>query len=578
MSMLCRRLRHQSQGRTARSCAPPVGQLPEHRACIAPVRRNARDCEHDAYSLGVVGALGRGPGGRLQLIEVAYWPRRPGCGSAAGGQRPAAASGPMRPHCGPQAQATGRLMDRIHPFVRIPGGAPYSDYNTDRGVAEQITAEACRLLVADHDCGLDEEQRFHGTGRIEYESGLVYEGDLAHGRATGRGKLFWPSGEAYEGTVRNGRAWGEGRMEWPNGTTYEGSMLDGKRHGFGVLVAASGVRYEGEWAGGKREGRGRLVYGVAVGPDGQRVVNEYVGQFRADRRHGVGTLRYASGSVYEGEWRDDRKAGQGVMVWPASGQVYKGGWADDQPDGQGVSVWERTRPQAADEHSADASRRPMCTRYEGGFRGGARHGVGTLYYADGAKYTGTWREGLKEGLGVMVSADGAVYEGVFEADRPRDGPQRRSDAPPSPRTTERQTAYSLHVDDVITGALPSVKARGAGSLAGPAGAALAGLSAARAVGGAVLAGGGVVGGRGLALATRRDATATQNVLSRWLPLLRRWYDAACVEGSTAMGGPLEISDGEGKPVRVVMEAGSSVDADGTGAAASEQGRADGRSE
>ncbi|KAA0146659.1 hypothetical protein FNF29_07901 [Cafeteria roenbergensis] len=469
-------------------------------------------------------------------------------------------------------------MDRIHPFVRIPGGAPYSDYNTDRGVAEQITAEACRLLVADHDCGLDEEQRFHGTGRIEYESGLVYEGDLAHGRATGRGKLFWPSGEAYEGTVRNGRAWGEGRMEWPNGTTYEGSMLDGKRHGFGVLVAASGVRYEGEWAGGKREGRGRLVYGVAVGPDGQRVVNEYVGQFRADRRHGVGTLRYASGSVYEGEWRDDRKAGQGVMVWPASGQVYKGGWADDQPDGQGVSVWERTRPQAADEHSADASRRPMCTRYEGGFRGGARHGVGTLYYADGAKYTGTWREGLKEGLGVMVSADGAVYEGVFEADRPRDGPQRRSDAPPSPRTTERQTAYSLHVDDVITGALPSVKARGAGSLAGPAGAALAGLSAARAVGGAVLAGGGVVGGRGLALATRRDATATQNVLSRWLPLLRRWYDAACVEGSTAMGGPLEISDGEGKPVRVVMEAGSSVDADGTGAAASEQGRADGRSE
>ena len=157
--MLCRRLRHQSQGRTARSCAPPVGQLPEHRACIAPVRRNARDCEHDAYSLGVVGALGRGPGGRLQLIEVAYWPRRPGCGSAAGGQRPAAASGPMRPHCGPQAQATGRLMDRIHPFVRIPGGAPYSDYNTDRGVAEQITAEACRLLVADHDCGLDEEQR-----------------------------------------------------------------------------------------------------------------------------------------------------------------------------------------------------------------------------------------------------------------------------------------------------------------------------------------------------------------------------------------------------------------------------------
>ncbi len=406
----------------------------------------------------------------------------------------------------------------------------------------------------------------------------MYEGDLAHGRATGRGKLFWPSGEAYEGTVRNGRAWGEGRMEWPNGTTYEGSMLDGKRHGFGVLVAASGVRYEGEWAGGKREGRGRLVYGVAVGPDGQRVVNEYVGQFRADRRHGVGTLRYASGSVYEGEWRDDRKAGQGVMVWPASGQVYKGGWADDQPDGQGVSVWERTRPQAADEHSADASRRPMCTRYEGGFRGGARHGVGTLYYADGAKYTGTWREGLKEGLGVMVSADGAVYEGVFEADRPRDGPQRRSDAPPSPRTTERQTAYSLHVDDVITGALPSVKARGAGSLAGPAGAALAGLSAARAVGGAVLAGGGVVGGRGLALATRRDATATQNVLSRWLPLLRRWYDAACVEGSTAMGGPLEISDGEGKPVRVVMEAGSSVDADGTGAAASEQGRADGRSE
>jgi len=50
-------------------------------------------------------------------------------------------------------------MSAATPFVRVPGELPYSDYNTDRGRKEEMTAEACRLLVDSYEGDVDDEGR-----------------------------------------------------------------------------------------------------------------------------------------------------------------------------------------------------------------------------------------------------------------------------------------------------------------------------------------------------------------------------------------------------------------------------------
>ncbi len=52
-------------------------------------------------------------------------------------------------------------------------------------------------------------------------------------------------------------------------------------------------------------------------------------------------------------------------------------------------------------------------RYEGEWRGGKEHGLGTLAFGDGGVYTGEFREGERSGHGRMVLPDGREYEGEW---------------------------------------------------------------------------------------------------------------------------------------------------------------------
>jgi hypothetical protein len=51
------------------------------------------------------------------------------------------------------------------------------------------------------------------------------------------------------------------------------------------------------------------------------------------------------------------------------------------------------------------------TYYEGQMKGGFRHGMGKMTWADGAIYNGEWKEGYACGHGVFTHAEGDIYDG-----------------------------------------------------------------------------------------------------------------------------------------------------------------------
>ena len=50
--------------------------------------------------------------------------------------------------------------------------------------------------------------------------------------------------------------------------------------------------------------------------------------------------------------------------------------------------------------------------YLGEWKGGFRHGKGTMEWPDGAKYEGSWEFGQAVGEGKFLHADGDIYEGL----------------------------------------------------------------------------------------------------------------------------------------------------------------------
>lgn len=57
---------------------------------------------------------------------------------------------------------------------------------------------------------------------------------------------------------------------------------------------------------------------------------------------------------------------------------------------------------------------PNGDYYEGEWKKGAPHGIGTMKYANGSVYEGNWELGKKNGHGTMKYANGDVYEGNWE--------------------------------------------------------------------------------------------------------------------------------------------------------------------
>jgi len=52
--------------------------------------------------------------------------------------------------------------------------------------------------------------------------------------------------------------------------------------------------------------------------------------------------------------------------------------------------------------------------YDGEYKDGLRHGVGTHYYTSGDKYLGEWEHGVQTGKGVFTYSDGSTHRGYYK--------------------------------------------------------------------------------------------------------------------------------------------------------------------
>ena len=141
---------------------------------------------------------------------------------------------------------------------------------------------------------------------------------------------------------------------------------DDTPHGIGIRVLSGGYIEEGYWKDGKLHGRGRYIYTTG---------NYYIGEFKRGGWDGEGTYYYPGGDIeYEGGWKNDRYYGQGTLY--KDGDKYTGIW-----DG-----WK---------------------------------GQGEINYKDGTKYIGHWDYYTKRhGLGTLYSADGQVLnQGKWDWDK-----------------------------------------------------------------------------------------------------------------------------------------------------------------
>ena len=146
---------------------------------------------------------------------------------------------------------------------------------------------------------------------------------------------------------------------------------DDTEHGIGIRVDRLGDITEGYWKDGQLHGRGRTIY-----YDGEC----YTGEFKEGRYNGEGTLYYDNGDKYEGGLKRDDHYGQGTY-YTKDGDKYTGIWDD----------WE---------------------------------GQGEVNYKDGKKYKGYWDVDRNDnwklkrhGVGTLYSADGQVInQGKWEWD------------------------------------------------------------------------------------------------------------------------------------------------------------------
>jgi len=79
-----------------------------------------------------------------------------------------------------------------------------------------------------------------------------------------------------------------------------------------------------------------------------------------------------------------------------NGYEYVGDWVDGEIKGQGIATF------------------PNGSVYEGNFEKGKPEGNGKITFADGGTYEGSWLDGEISGQGVANYANGARYEGGFE--------------------------------------------------------------------------------------------------------------------------------------------------------------------
>ncbi|XP_044043774.1 alsin isoform X4 [Siniperca chuatsi] len=94
-------------------------------------------------------------------------------------------------------------------------------------------------------------------------------------------------------------------------------------------------------------------------------------------------------ATYEGRWLTGKPNGRGVLKWP-DGRIYTGAFKNGLEDGFGEFVAPNKTLNKND-------------HYQGHWKDGKRHGLGTYRYASGEVYDGSFQDSMRHGHGMLRS-------------------------------------------------------------------------------------------------------------------------------------------------------------------------------
>ena len=124
----------------------------------------------------------------------------------------------------------------------------------------------------------------HGTGRINYADGDVYEGCFRSGMRHHKGRMTFKEGDQFVGYFRHNQMNGFGTWTYCGGGSFQGYYKNDRRHGEGTFSSSEGNAFEGTYVHGKK--------------------------------HGKGTQTYMDGTILEGDWVAGRMEGEAVYTHP----------------------------------------------------------------------------------------------------------------------------------------------------------------------------------------------------------------------------------------------------------------------
>ena len=183
----------------------------------------------------------------------------------------------------------------------------------------------------------NEKQFYHGIwenddlikGKIYYEDGSTYSGDIKNYKRDGNGK-FKSEKEEYDGEWKKDQKNGEGTLIFSDKTKYKGHFKDNKFDGRGTMNWKNGFSYEGYFMNNFLHGKGYL-----------RGSNNHIydGYFQNGKFHGEGTFKWinreSATEYYKGNYSSGQKDGKGEFHF-GNGHIYYGWWKSGDPDGEGI--------------------------------------------------------------------------------------------------------------------------------------------------------------------------------------------------------------------------------------------------
>ncbi len=105
--------------------------------------------------------------------------------------------------------------------------------------------------------------------------------------------------------------------------------------------------------------------------------SRYTGAYLNDVKHGFGTFWFGKDDYYEGEFKNNQKDGQGIPILKIGIEMVQGVF------------------------------------YDGFYKSGYYHGIGTMTYPDGAIYSGEWKAGNYDGFGTLTAPDLIRSTGIW---------------------------------------------------------------------------------------------------------------------------------------------------------------------